>query len=94
MRRKALRHRAFSIFRAGEFVNISSHKKSSAEIPAITLIFNGQGAQWAGMGKELLNFDPLFKNDIEIMDAILSGLPKAPNWTIRGKHQLLLCLTL
>ncbi|PVI04610.1 FabD/lysophospholipase-like protein [Periconia macrospinosa] len=32
--------------------------------PVLGFVFTGQGAQWCGMGKELLNTFPLFKNTI------------------------------
>lgn len=52
------------------------------------MIFSGQGAQWAGMGKEMIQGDPEFRADIETMDSILRGLKCPPSWTIIGTHLL------
>jgi len=50
------------------------------------MIFSGQGAQWPGMGKELIATDPEFRKDIFAMDRILQGLKYPPDWTIESKE--------
>ncbi|KAK6836159.1 putative polyketide synthase [Apiospora arundinis] len=45
-------------------------------------VFTGQGAQWAGMGRELLLFSPLFRRTMERCDEALANLPDAPSWTL------------
>ncbi|KAF2016801.1 ketoacyl-synt-domain-containing protein, partial [Aaosphaeria arxii CBS 175.79] len=52
---------------------------------SITMVFSGQGAQWAQMGLDLLN-NPVFNESIEAMDSILKTLIHPPQWSI--KHQL------
>lgn len=55
----------------------------------ILFIFTGQGAQWAGMGQELIRDVPTFRHDIQQMDLWLSQCPHAPSWSIEGNHQCL-----
>lgn len=50
----------------------------------INFVFTGQGAQWAGMGKELLQDFVDFHADIKAMDSALAQLPDGPPWTIEG----------
>lgn len=47
-------------------------------------VFTGQGAQWAEMGKELIETNSTFRSTIRNVDRILQSLPKnqAPDWTI------------
>ncbi|KAF6805807.1 hybrid pks-nrps protein [Colletotrichum sojae] len=45
-------------------------------------IFTGQGAQWPGMGRELLLRSPIFKKAIEECDKSLASLPDAPSWSL------------
>ncbi|OTA90931.1 hypothetical protein M434DRAFT_33160 [Hypoxylon sp. CO27-5] len=50
----------------------------------VGFLFTGQGAQWAGMGKEAyLNF-PAFANTIRRLDVVLSKLDPAPQFSIAG----------
>lgn len=46
-------------------------------------VFTGQGAQWAQMGKELIEEFPSFSETIQELDDVLQGLPEAPSWTLR-----------
>ena len=52
-----------------------------------TLIFafTGQGAQWAEMGKQLIDDFPSVAEDIAEMDKILSQCHTPPSWTIEGE---------
>lgn len=55
-RREHLVHRAFAVaqpstpLQASDFLTLQSNGSS----PSVTFVFTGQGAQWAGMGKALL----------------------------------------
>ncbi|KAL2004487.1 hypothetical protein VTN00DRAFT_3459 [Thermoascus crustaceus] len=49
----------------------------SFKTPTVSFIFTGQGAQWCGMGRELLAAYPVFKNTIERITEHLKTL-KAP----------------
>ncbi|KAJ1323526.1 hybrid polyketide synthase [Microdochium nivale] len=50
-------------------------------------VFTGQGAQWVGMGRELVEKSPWCQSIIEKLDGCLSRLPQAdrPDWTIRDQ---------
>ncbi|ETR98315.1 hypothetical protein M419DRAFT_38585 [Trichoderma reesei RUT C-30] len=87
IRREALDHRAFSIIgNDGVCLSTASPAKCPVAPPSITMVFSGQGAQWAGMGKELLRIDA-FRNDIKSMDSILRQLKTPPSWTIEEEIQ-------
>lgn len=46
-------------------------------------VFTGQGAQWPGMGKELLLHSSVFRKAIEECDESLSKLRDAPSWSLK-----------
>lgn len=85
LRREELRYRGFSILRNGQFATISDRRRSPDQPPALVMVFSGQGAQWAGMGRELLQTNAGFRKDIAEMDEILRGAQYAPTWTIQGE---------
>lgn len=70
----------------GKIIETSSAVKGSSKLSdrKVIMIFSGQGAQWAGMGRELLT-DRQFLKDIARMDTILHGLKHPPAWTILCK---------
>ncbi|PTB51813.1 hypothetical protein M431DRAFT_19014 [Trichoderma harzianum CBS 226.95] len=80
-RREDLSQRAFAIYdgvNPPELSPIIKHK----DPPQVNFVFTGQGAQWAGMGADLLEQYPSFQDDIRKMDATLKSLPHPPQWTI------------
>jgi len=79
-----LAHRAFSVYREGEPLEVSPATKFGPA-PELVFVFTGQGAQWAEMGKQLIEEYPSFDEDIRAMDRILAGLPYPPPWTIKSK---------
>ncbi|QEG23834.1 non-ribosomal peptide synthetase/type I polyketide synthase [Mariniblastus fucicola] len=48
--------------------------KSTTNVGDITFVFTGQGAQWWQMGRELYANEPVFKNLIDRIDALLAPL--------------------
>ncbi|KAH8688610.1 hypothetical protein BGW36DRAFT_421267 [Talaromyces proteolyticus] len=58
--------------------------RSSKSPPRILAIFTGQGAQWAGMAKDLILSSEFVKDRIESFEQILASLPDGdrPNWSI------------
>ncbi|KAI9742877.1 MAG: hypothetical protein M1818_003606 [Claussenomyces sp. TS43310] len=50
----------------------------------LAFIFTGQGAQWPGMGRELLSRFPIFRQKIQDLDSHLAKLPQSPLWTLKG----------
>lgn len=53
--------------------------------PRIAFIFTGQGAQWAGMGRELLSAFPLTLRTLEQLQSALNTLPNPPDWELLGE---------
>ncbi|KAK3328126.1 polyketide synthase [Cercophora scortea] len=50
--------------------------------PVLNFVFTGQGAQWAGMGVDLMRDFRSFQRGIRAMDSALQNLPHPPPWTI------------
>ena len=59
---------------------LQSASKPSKAPPSIAFVFTGQGAQWPGMGRELLKHYPRFRQTITELDATLQSLPDPPEW--------------
>ncbi|KAH7213281.1 putative hybrid PKS-NRPS enzyme [Fusarium redolens] len=55
---------------------------SSSEPPAILGIFTGQGAQWASMGKTMIETSYQFRESIKKCQDALCGIPDAPTWSL------------
>lgn len=83
-RREQLPHRAFGITSSTDPMRVSNFTKISRNIPRLTWVFTGQGAQWATMGIELLNSFPQFRHDIMYLDKVLHELPHGPEWSMQG----------
>ena len=47
-------------------------------------VFTGQGAQWAGMSRELMAEFPSFKATIKRLDTVLQSVPHPPVWTLES----------
>ncbi|KAF4494561.1 polyketide synthase [Fusarium agapanthi] len=56
--------------------------KKNETARTLGFIFTGQGAQWAGMGAQLMTLYPTFLRAIRRMDLILEDLEDAPSWTL------------
>lgn len=82
-RREHLPHRAFCVTNGNEPLEPSPVTKTRTP-PQIIFVFTGQGAQWTGMGKQLMEDFSEFRNDIKEMDKVLGNLPTPPAWTIEG----------
>lgn len=92
VRRTHLSHRAFATLPTGDSLNVDDFQSfRSVDSPEITLVFTGQGAQWPGMGKELLSRVPVFGESIRSMDEALQKLPHPPSWTIKGNQKRISC---
>jgi acyl transferase domain-containing protein len=48
--------------------------RSAVRRPRVGFVFTGQGAQWAGMGKELLEAYPVFRNSVLEIDTYLDAI--------------------
>jgi acyl transferase domain-containing protein len=88
VRREHLSHRGYLVAK-GQFTPDMADFQLSREsyaFSAITFAFTGQGAQWPGMGKQLITEFPSFREDIFRIDDILQKLEEAPRWKIQGKN--------
>ncbi|KAI1817433.1 polyketide synthase [Poronia punctata] len=88
--RDHLQHRSFLLASYqdghGKLTPISdtaSRKRAADPLP-FGFVFTGQGAQYAGMAKELLFQSQHFRNTIRRLDSVLRDLPSAhaPDWTL------------
>ncbi|KAG8162941.1 hypothetical protein KVR01_007419 [Diaporthe batatas] len=90
-RREHLPYRTFIVTSANEdctsntVIQPPALVKSLANPAPITMVFSGQGAQWAGMAKDLIQDDPAFRKDIQNMDCILRSLTYPPNWSVENE---------
>lgn len=87
-RRSHLRKRAYLLARPKSlWADLSSDqvnfpRTSMPQLP-FGFVFTGQGAQYAGMGKELFDSSPKFLDSIEKLDSVLQTLPDSPSWSLR-----------
>ncbi|KAL8758325.1 MAG: hypothetical protein Q9199_001581 [Rusavskia elegans] len=58
-------------------------KCPSPQTAQVGFVFSGQGAQWAGMGAELLSEYAFFRKSILYQDAILAKLSLRPEWSMK-----------
>jgi acyl transferase domain-containing protein len=86
VRREHLPYRGFAIASPHVSLEASAFETSSlrARPPVVTFVFTGQGAQWAGMGRELLQTSARFTAAIDEMDKALRQLETPPRWSLKG----------
>lgn len=87
-RRIHLSHRTFCIAVKDETVDLDIATfgvAASSDEKRTAFVFTGQGAQWPGMGKSLMEASPAFLNDIRRMDHALQRLDSPPTWSIVEK---------
>ena len=87
LKRSRFLHGAFTI--AGENtvtndMSVSKFKFGSSANPItnVAFAFTGQGAQWAGVGKEAIKTFPVFRETIRKLDRILENTKHAPKFSI------------
>ncbi len=56
--------------------------KSTTSVGDITFVFTGQGAQWWQMGRELYADEPIFRDVVDSIDALLTPLA---SWSLVGE---------
>ena len=82
-RRQHLAHRTFCVQDGTAPLEVSPFIRTKSA-PQVVFVFTGQGAQWVGMGRELMEDFVNFRKSIEAMDRVLALLPDPPSWTIKG----------
>ncbi|CAG8947511.1 unnamed protein product [Penicillium salamii] len=82
-KREHLQHRAFAIVEKDG--GALTFEKSRAFYPQVCFVFTGQGAQWPGMGKEMITRSMSFRLAIQKLDKELQGLEDPPDWKIEDK---------
>lgn len=82
-RRNHLLYRSFAVTDGDDTMEFPAPAKSGAP-PLLIWVFTGQGAQWAGMGRELFDNYPSYCEDIRKMDEVLASCPHPPSWKIEG----------
>lgn len=88
-RREHLKYRAFTILEQEGSIDTAGFETfQSIKSRSMVFVFTGQGAQWVGMGKELLLEFDIFRNDIKAMDTALQKLKNAPCWSIEGMSNI------
>ena len=55
----------------------------SAKVPRVGFVFNGQGAQWYAMGRELISVYPVFRASLKEADQCIKHF--GAQWSLTGK---------
>lgn len=72
----------------GKLLALEQSTRANPSVPHVVFVFTGQGAQWFGMGKELIQKSQYFQSDVRRMDEALRSIDPPPCWSIRGLSQL------
>ncbi|KAH0420611.1 polyketide synthase [Colletotrichum camelliae] len=82
-RRELLSYRACCVLNGIDDFPILKPTRHGVYDPAkLVFVFTGQGAQWAQMGKSLVENIPSFKLSLIAMDNVLQQLPESPTWNL------------
>ena len=84
-RREHLPVRGFCITKGDDDGVVFSPSFTSQFQTKVAFVFTGQGAQWAQMGKELLEVYPEVLRDIREMDNLLQQQDSPPAWTLEAE---------
>ncbi|KAK5055906.1 hypothetical protein LTR84_012456 [Exophiala bonariae] len=82
--RDHLSHRAYAISTRSHVGEIISSERVK-QAPKVNFVFTGQGAQWATMGKSLIEDFPAFREDLVYLNSVLKQLPDPPSWDLSAE---------
>lgn len=87
--REAYSHRGFAVVGPDQASSFKMEAAGTAPEtqPSVVWVFTGQGAQWAQMGKELLEKEPLVCQRVEHFDRLLASLSRPPSFSVKGKPE-------
>lgn len=88
-RREHMKYRAFFTGTRKSLIAPSDSTRTPQNSPNLVFVYTGQGAQWPGMGKELLSICGAFRQSLVQLDRFLQELPDAPKWNICGMSDFL-----
>lgn len=86
-RREHLKHRSFAVAIPNKPLE-AKFQTGQMRSSKLIFVFTGQGAQWAGMGKDLIQQFDSFKEDIVEFDRQLQCLPNPPSWSLQGEFSV------
>ncbi|KAJ3494941.1 hypothetical protein NLG97_g3747 [Lecanicillium saksenae] len=81
-RRKHYAYRAFAVATSHRRLTRSDFCTAHEQVIVPIWLFTGQGAQWPGMARQLLETCPEFQEDMLYLDNALKTIPDAPDWSI------------
>lgn len=60
--------------------------RTNNSVPVVAFAFTGQGAQWAEMGRQLLDCYPAVQRTFKKLNLALSQLKQRPDWTLERTY--------
>jgi acyl transferase domain-containing protein len=67
----------------GSHVSEAASPVSSKNMHQVVFVFTGQGAQWVGMGREMIEENEHFAASIQRMDSVLRSVEHPPPWSLK-----------
>ena len=83
-RRQHLTYRTYCVVDNLDLPLQFSAVQKAEESPSVVFVFTGQGAQWPGMGRDMIQRCGSFHQDIIEMDRVLQSLQEPPEWLMEG----------
>jgi acyl transferase domain-containing protein len=81
-RRERLKLGSYCIFN-GSHISEAATPVGNANLHRVVFVFTGQGAQWVGMGREMIEENEHFAASIQRMDSVLQSVEHPPAWSLR-----------